>query len=217
MKAVIFDMDGVLVDSEPIYMNYFHTPFHLNNQKTKIQDLYPVIGTTMDDTWDILAETWVPKLTKTEMLDYFKDLDVDAAFKDYGDLRMPHLTHLLKFLKANKIKTAVASASPKSVIKRVLQECEIDTYFDFYVSGEEVNASKPAPDVYLKAMSVLNVKPENTLVIEDSTLGIQAGKSAGATVIAYKDNRFGLDQSKADYHVNDHMESYHQIRKLFRL
>lgn len=216
LKAVIFDMDGVIVDSEPIYMNYFYEPFIKHKQEATLQDIYPVIGTTMDDTWALLGDVWHPIKSGEEIKSMF-DKDVDTAFTDYDDLKMPHIKHLMHQLQKNNIKMAVASASPKATIKRVLEECQLDSYISFYISGEEVNASKPAPDVYLEAMRVLDVKPEHTIVIEDSTLGIQAGKSACATVLAMKDNRFGLDQSKADHFVNDHMESYHTIMKLFNL
>jgi len=216
LKAVIFDMDGVLVDSEPVYMNYFYEPFVRHNQDVSLQDIYSVIGTTMEDTWRILGEAWQPLKSLEEIQELYTH-DVDEAFVDYDDLKMPHIKHLMHQLQKNNIKMGVASASPKETIKRVLKECQLESYISFYVSGEEVKASKPAPDVYLEVMRALEVKPENTIVIEDSTLGIKAGKSAGATVIAMKDNRFGMDQSEADHFVNDHMESYHLIKRLFDL
>ena len=70
-------------------------------------------------------------------------------------------------------------------------------YLDFEISGEQLSHSKPFPDIYLKASEVLDVKPDECIVIEDSRIGIEAGKNANMFVIAYKDEKFKQDQSKA--------------------
>ena len=72
-------------------------------------------------------------------------------------------------------------------------------YLDFEISGDQLKHSKPAPDIYLKASEVLNVTSDECIVIEDSTIGIEAGKNANMIVIAYKNDKFKQDQSYANY------------------
>lgn len=217
MKAVIFDMDGVIIDSEPVYLNYFFEPFVKYNQNVNIQDIYSIIGTTVERTWEILADAWKPNKTVSEIIDLYDDNEIQTLVNDYEDIKMPHLEFLMKSLKDHGVKLAIASGSPLQVIEKVMKSLSLERYISFYISGEEVKASKPSPDVYLETMRALDVLPENTIVIEDSDIGIEAAKKAGTMVLAYKDHRFGMDQSQADHFVCDHIESFHTIARLFNL
>lgn len=216
-KAVIFDMDGVIVDSEPVYMNTYHHPFIKHNQDVSLGDIHQVIGLSNEATWNILGNLWSPKKTEAEIQTFYENILNDTLVEDYLDIKMPHLEFLMRNLKDKGIKMAIASGSPLNTIKKVVKDLNLDPYISFYISGDQVAKSKPAPDVYLEAMRVLDVKPENTIIVEDSHIGIRAGKGAGVNVIAYKDHRFGLNQSAADYIVHDHIETFHTIMKHFKL
>ena len=215
-KAVIFDMDGVIVDSEPIYMQIFYELFKAHKQDVTLDDIYTVIGTSTEKTWEILGNFWDPVLDMDTISNHYHEFEPTLEFV-YEDLIFPHMRYLLKRLKEEDILIGLASASSRVTIDNVITDTKIKDAFHSTISGDEVPASKPSPDVYLETMKRLGVKPENTIVIEDSPSGIKAGKSAGATVIAIKDHRFGLDQSQADHHVKDLMEAYNLIMTLFEI
>ena len=197
MKAVLFDMDGVLIDSEMFYMKGTYDWISKRGFKGKLEDTFRLIGTNMEGTYNLLYEYTISEIEK-ENRKYFLEHPID-----YKAILKPYVKEILVFLKEHKIKTAVCSSSPKKTIENALKDCEILKYFDFIVSSDEVKKSKPNPDVYLKACEILQVSNEDAFVIEDSTRGIEAGKNANIKVIAIKDKFFGQDQAKADYIFED--------------
>lgn len=215
-KAVIFDMDGVLVDSEPIYMQRFYEFFKYHDQDVNILDIYKVIGTSDHRTYEMLGELWTPVLSSEDFYDSFSKHQHNIGF-EFTDLLFPHVHYLMRNLKKNDIELGLASASPRKNIEAVLEQNNLKDYLTFTISGEEVYESKPNPEVYLQTMKNLGVKPENTIIIEDSPSGITAATKSGATVIAIKDNRFSLDQTHADYHATDIMDAYNIIVNLHKL
>lgn len=215
-RAVIFDMDGVLIDSEPIYMQMFYEVFKEHNIEVDLDDIYTVIGTSMQRTWEILGELWTPRLSASNFKEISEAYTPTVAF-NFKDLLFPHTYFLLNKLKNNHIPIGLASASPRPIINAVLEDTNIELFFDSTISGEEVAHSKPDPTVYLNTMKNLAVKPSNTIIIEDSPAGIEAGLKSGATVIAIKDHRFGLQQKGAHYYAKDLMEVFNIIDKLWDL
>ena len=198
MKAVFFDMDGVLIDSEMFYMKGTYDWISKKGFNGKLEDTFRLIGTNMEGTYNLLYEMLNKKYTISEIEEENRKYFLEHPI-DYKAILNPIVKEILIFLKEHKIKLAVCSSSPKKTIEKALKECEILEYFDFIVSSDEVEKSKPDPDVYLKACEVLKVSKEDAFVIEDSTIGIEAGKNANIKVIAIKDKFFGQDQTKADY------------------
>lgn len=85
----------------------------------------------------------------------------------------------------------------------MINECELEKYIDFVISGEECIESKPNPDIYIKTIKALNILPKEALAIEDSLLGIQSAKAAGLEVVALYQKDYDLDQSQARYKIKD--------------
>lgn len=216
VKAVIFDVDGVIVDSETVYVQSFYNFFIKYKQNVEISEIHKTVGIEMKKTWEILGELWVPKLRGTEIKSMFEESEGDI-FGNYKDLLMPHIHYVMRNLKQQKVKIGIASASSLEIIEKVLENCNLKQYISQYISGESVPQSKPHPGVYLEVMKKLEVEAKDTVIVEDSTAGITAGKAAGGTVIAMRDSRFNLDQSQADYLVGDHRESLAIINNLFKL
>jgi len=109
------------------------------------------------------------------------------------------LTDVVKYLKGKGIPLAVASSSVKKVVDIILQKTGLKEYFSFIVTSADVEDGKPAPDIYLHTASLLNVKPEDCLVVEDSFNGIKAAKSAGMFCVAYTGTTHGsVDKTGAD-------------------
>ena len=128
----------------------------------------------------------------------------------YAELLFPDVQEILTFLRQKEVKIALASSSSMLDINQMLDTHQLRSYFDVILSGNDFKETKPNPEIYLTAMSELGVEATESLIIEDSEKGIQAGKSADATVWAIEDKRFGMNQDKADMKV----ESLTAIQKL---
>ncbi|MDR0299502.1 MAG: HAD family phosphatase [Streptococcaceae bacterium] len=201
-KAVIFDMDGVLVDTERFFhqkrLDYIQS---LGIDTSDFSKSY-FAGGRMQDMWPkLLGESYHEADVEKLQRDYkaFKE----ATNYSYKDLLFPGAVSLLSFLQQSDYKLAIASSSDHQQIERCFREANLGRYFDEVCSGEDFKETKPHPEIYLTAMAKLEVTAEETLVIEDSTMGIEAGKAAGATVWAIRDNFFGMDQSQADLLVDN--------------
>lgn len=201
IKAVIFDMDGVLINSEPIYYETLKQYLADKNLPCNEKILKRTVGASVDTTETVLY-TFFPKGTDFEL---FQEEVHKITFPplDYKAIQYPGIIETLKELRNRGIKVALASASPVDVIHRVCDCLEIRSYFDSILSGEMFHESKPHPEVYLQSAKLLDVACEECLVIEDSNYGITAGKAAGMTVLAKKDDYFGIDQSQADGFIEE--------------
>lgn len=187
IKAVLFDMDGLMVDTESLATEAFiHSAKKQGYDMTKEETLL-VLGFTTKSIY----EFWE---------NYFKNSDVsgkqlvDDHYKyienilfTIGPRKMPYIEELLKYLKESNYKVAVASSSNMDHIINNMEKTGLKKYIDEFASGAEVENGKPAPDVFLLAAERLGVKPEECLVLEDSKAGVIAGSSAGAKVIMVPD------------------------------
>ncbi|MEY8444971.1 HAD family hydrolase [Enterococcus ratti] len=194
--GVIFDMDGVLIDSESFYferrMNFFT---HLAVTPTSVK-MADYVGKTEKGIW----ETLVPNNSNLRKQLYFAYLDYRQAHPiDFQQVLRKEVRCLLRELKKQQIKLALASSSPLVEINKMLRQCQIQHYFDFVISGEELEKSKPHPEIYLKCKQALAVT--SFLAVEDSTVGIEAAKAANIYTVALK-QPFYVDQTKADRQIN---------------
>lgn len=209
-KAVIFDMDGVLVDSEPEYLGVFRRFLEANHCEVNEEVLQKIAGANSRQTWEIAAQLWYQEEKPEVVRKLFYEFEPDFVVP-YGKVVFPGVEKVLGFLKEKGIDLALASSSSEESIRRMLEETGFAPYFSCVVSGKQFAESKPNPEIYLYALSQLGVTAQEALAVEDSTYGIQAAKNAGLEVAAIKDTRFGYEQSQADYLV----EQPADLRKLF--
>ena len=196
-KAVLFDMDGILYDSEGFYMDITVDVMRELGYTGPEEPIYDVVGTTADGTWKILYDLLDGAYTGNEIRQRW--LARNAAHPlDYRAAMFPDIPDTLKRLKNAGIRMACCSSNTPSVIYRSLDVMGIRDYFDCVISSEEIERAKPDPMIYLKAAETLSIQPADCAVYEDSTPGILSGKRAGMFVFARKDDRFAQDQSKAD-------------------
>lgn len=213
IKAVLFDMDGILYDSEYYYMQGTVAQMRAYGYEGPVENIYQIIGTTMQKTYEMLYDMLdgkVPLDVIRENNERYFNVEHPIHFKE---IMFPGVPQELQQMKKMGLKLAVCSASSYDLIVTSLKEMGILEYFDFIESGENCKRSKPYPDIYLLAQEALQVRKEECLVYEDSTAGIQAGISAGIRTAARIDNRFYQDQSKADILVKDIHELTELIRK----
>lgn len=213
IKAILFDMDGVLIDSE--YYYHFGTYKWMKRLgfKGDHQELNKLIGTTMATTYDMLYDMFDGKYTKEELAKINEKYFGEEDPLDCKKIMFANVKECLVSFRQMGLKLALCSASPMNTIMDNLRQMEIENLFDCIVSGDDFERSKPDPMIYLYAMDKLHVTSEECIVYEDSTIGIAAGKASKAFCIARKDDRFGQDQSQADMLINDINELLDYVRK----
>lgn len=213
IKAILFDMDGVLIDSE--YYYHFGTYKWMKRLgfKGDHQELNKLIGTTMATTYDMLYEMFDGKYTKEELVEINEKYFGEEDPLDCKKIMFANVKECLVSFRQMGLKLALCSASPMNTIMDNLRQMEIENLFDCIVSGDDFERSKPDPMIYHYAMDKLHVTSEECIVYEDSTIGIAAGKASKAFCIARKDDRFGQDQSQADMLINDINELLDYVRK----
>ena len=213
IKAILFDMDGVLIDSE--YYYHFGTYKWMKRLgfKGDHQELNKLIGTTMATTYDMLYDMFDGKYTKEELVEINEKYFGEEDPLDCKKIMFANVKECLVSFRQMGLKLALCSASPMNTIMDNLRQMEIEDLFDCIVSGDDFERSKPDPMIYLYAMDKLHVTSEECIVYEDSTIGIAAGKASKAFCIARKDDRFGQDQSQADMLINDINELLDYVRK----
>lgn len=202
MKAFIFDMDGVIIDSEPIHFQVdIETMKHLGCNMSK-KELEKYVGTTNEYMLTDIKKNYNIKESIEEITDYKMKLTKRKIIE--SDLEpIEGIKELLVNLKENNIPAAIASSSPIDFINIVVEKFKIRDYFQYIVSGEEVVNGKPAPDIYIKTAKKLGFDPKDCTVIEDSKNGVQAAKSAGMKCIGFANvNSGNQDLSKADIIVD---------------
>ena len=187
IKAVLFDMDGLMVDTESLATEAFiHSAKKQGYDMTKEETLL-VLGFTTKSIYEFWENYFKNSDVSGKQLvdDHYKYIE-NILFTT-GPRKMPYIEELLKYLKESNYKVAVASSSNMNHIINNMEKTGLKKYIDEFASGAEVENGKPAPDVFLLAAERLGVKPEECLVLEDSKAGVIAGSSAGAKVIMIPD------------------------------
>ena len=181
-KAVIFDMDGVLVDSEPIHEEAFELVFdEMGYGDNHGMDFASYYGRTDVELWRDFIDKHHPPQSFEELLSWKQRRLIDLL--NERQPIFPEVITLLEKLKPH-YKLAVASGSNHAVIGAVLSMRQLRSFFPVVVSVQDVPKGKPAPDVFLRTAELLHVHPKDCWVIEDSIAGIEASLAAQMRVIA---------------------------------
>lgn len=212
MKAVIFDLDGVIVSTDELQYHAWKRmadregiPFDrkINNR---------LRGVSRSDSLAIILENSSKPYDdhqKAELMKYKNDFYVKLLDGlTHSDI-LPNVMALLKRLRRDGIKIAVGSSSRNA--KKILEKIGLSNAFDAVADGTEIKRSKPDPEVFLAAAAKLYERPENCIVVEDAAAGIQAAKAGNMTAIGVSDAR---NSELADYRVNDILQVAEIVKKL---
>lgn len=206
LEAVIFDMDGVLVDSEFVYRQGHAAYFASVGVAVSPEELNQLAGSSRKVERVLYEQWWERSLGERisgEEIERREDEYWDAHPISYREIMNPGVPETLEELRSLGLRLAVASSSPLSHIEKVLAECGIDGYFEVVESGDELHQSKPNPEIYLLTLDKLGLSADVCCAVEDSDPGIQAARSAGLYTIAKREERFGFTQLGADVMVDE--------------
>lgn len=197
-KAVIFDVDGVIVFSEKVYQKRRALFFEKNGLTVpkKVQEYF--VGSNAQDMFEKLIPDDIKK--RKELLQAYKEFRHQYPI-DYQEMFNPDILPTLDGLVNKGLRLAVASSGPLENIYRILEANQIKEYFELITSGEMFARSKPNPEIYQYTVSQLELQPSECLVIEDSAFGIEAARRANLSVAALKSHQFAIDQSQATYQI----------------
>lgn len=215
MQAIIFDMDGLMIDTETIY---FQTDRELAKSFGKTvsdETLWKMMGRKPAESYTIYREALGLDKTVEELLEIRYET---VEKKLLTEIRpMPGLFNILGEFKG-KMKMAIATGSPEKFLEITLNKLELRQYFDATQPSDEIVNGKPNPEIYLKVIEKLDLKPENCIVIEDSSNGARAGKNAGCYTIAVpSEYTYKQDFSSVDYIAEDLNDAKDHIKSLLLL
>ena len=189
IKAIIFDMDGLMIDSERITFECY-------------QEILKEMGLTMSKSFYIsLLGKPIPGIQTSFYEEYGEDFPINEVIKACHELMAERfkkegipikkgLISLLDYLKEHDYKTIVATSSTRDRVDSILSQAHLTKYFDASICGDEVTHGKPNPEVFIKSCEKLNVSREEAIVLEDSEAGILAAFDAHIPVICIPDMKY---------------------------
>ena len=184
LKAVIFDMDGVIVDSDRMIYDLEQVMFKDLGIEVSAEDHLAFVGMTAQKFWGAVKERYGLKQPVEELLDDFVKKTYDY-FETCEIEPMEGLVAFIEDLRAHGVKVALASSGEPKRIGLIMKRLGLDEVFSARVTAEDVVHGKPDPEVFLKAAEKLGVAPAECAVIEDAKLGVDAANSAGMFSIGF--------------------------------
>lgn len=185
IKLAIFDMDGLLVDTEQIYLKEFPKILAEQGISISLDDMTKIVGQN-EKAFVKYFTTLFPEIdleiAQNKLLDIFKKSAEEGTMKTKKGAE-----NLLRFLKEKEIKIALASSNDRDKIKLYLEKTDLLKYFEYIISGEDIKESKPNPEIFNKVINHFNVEKDETIILEDSFNGIRAAYSSGAKGIMIPD------------------------------
>lgn len=198
LKAVLFDMDGVLVDSEILHCKAAVLTLSNLGIDVSFEYCFGFVGSTTTHMMQTIIKDYNLTCTETEILTLYTNTK-QKLLDEIGYDSIPYVKELIIHLHSIGIKLAIASSSPLEDITYVTKTFGIYSYFHKLISGAFIKNPKPAPDIYIMAANELGVGINECIVIEDSYNGVTSGKAAGMPVIGFVNKNSGnQDLSKAD-------------------
>jgi len=203
-------MDGVLIDSEPAHQQIFKKVFEELNLDFSVAYHHTLVGMAAVPMWEKIRSDFHIQTDARELMNFHKEF-MYVAIKELDIQLVPGALELLERLEAQQIKLSLASSSAEKLIHYFVDKFQIGSKFDFLVSGESLQRSKPFPDIFLKVAELYNLQSNRFVVIEDSNNGVRAAKAAQMQCIGFKNSNSGQqDLSLADQVISSFSQLDHQ-------
>ena len=186
IKAVVFDMDGLMFDTERLTIlawDYAGEKLGLGKMGHMV---YKTLGMNVESSRKIFSQEYGDKIVEEDLTKHAREFFNDYYEKNGIPIKTG-LIEILSYLKENNYRLAVATSSNQKTVLSHLERANIKEYFDVIVCGDMIKNSKPAPDIYLKACELLDVNPSECLALEDSPNGIRSAFSAGLKPVMIPD------------------------------
>ena len=185
-KAVIFDMDGVIFDTEKVYLDIWIEVFEKYGYKMTKELYVNVMGTGRKNVIKTFLENFGDDLPIEKMYEE-KDNQLFYIIENQGIPLKEGVKELFSMLKEKNYKIALATSAKRERVEKQIKDKWLKESFDAIVCGDDVEKGKPSPDIFLKAAKKIDVEPENCFVVEDSPAGIKAAFSGGMKGIHVED------------------------------
>ena len=199
LETIIFDMDGVIIDSEPIYFRIEKQLFDKLKIPVSYEEHCSYVGTSSQNMWQTILNRHGVNASVEEVVKKENQTYMDHLLKEKDLHPIPGVVQLIKELYENDFRMIVASSSNMEVIDIVLRKLDLSDYFLGKVSGTELTNSKPHPEIFIRAARLAKSEPGKCIVIEDSENGIISAKAAGMKCIGFVNPNSGSqDLSRAD-------------------
>ena len=199
--GVIFDMDGVIVDSNPAHKkNLLDFCNHYNHEVTEKQIRERIYGR--------MSREWIP-----EIFGDISEEEVHELVQEKGEMyrekfkpresTIPGVLDFMKELHTEGLNIVLATSAHKENVEFILSELAIESYFDAVLHADHVEQGKPEPEIYLKAARAISYDPGNCIIFEDSIAGVEAGKRAGGKVIGVTSTHSPEEMGECDLVIDD--------------
>ena len=198
MQIVIFDMDGVLVETEPVYERMYREVYRRFGLELPQEEREFFIGRSSTHIWTYIKNKYSLSQTLEELIRMKEDI-YEEMLRAERLAPIPGVVALLDALREQGRTLAIASSSKREIIDYIISAIGVADRFSFISSGDAVSKGKPDPEIFLKVSSHFGCEPSRCVVIEDAASGVKGAKAAGMTVFAYRNPNSGeQDLSSAD-------------------
>lgn len=219
LKAVLFDMDGVIVDTEPLHHKAYFQMFDHVEIEVSETHYQTFTGQSTINVCKHLCEHFKLQQRPEDLVKIKRQIFKNLFINDSSLQLIDGVSQLIEEYYSSGLTLVLASSASMQTINSVFDRFELNKYFKGKLSGADLKASKPHPEIFLKAAKTAEVDKRNCFVIEDSTNGIQAAVSAGIYCVGFKSpHSKNQDYSKANMVISDFSEiSYHKAKNLLTL
>lgn len=205
LKAVLFDLDGTLIDNNDVHFKAWKKYLKDNEIQISDEDFKDNISGRTNQ--DVIEHIYDKKMSKEEAEKYYlKKEEIYREMYKNDIAPIKGLIEFLKDLKENNVIMAIATSGIQVNIDFMFDNVPIKEYFQVVIDSSDISKGKPDPEIFLVTAEAVKIAPGNCIVFEDSTSGVQSGKAAGMKVVALTTTHTKEELSEADLVINDYTE-----------